>query len=228
MHDAAEAHDNDQALKLKYQVLFLEYANSTGKRANWPYRFLEVTDMEDANFFKTYRNIKALEQDIWGRFFDETLSTLNAEPIYAEYTVREKLLAFSFTLIEVLKPYKGYVADCCSGYFIQLLNRSFLKQFKQAFDNYSHTLLEEGKVNDEVAKRMLVSKQYDKVLWGQVLFVVHYWSHDSSEDDEQTDAAIEKSVNLTFDLLGRNAVDTAVDLTKFLIQKATKNEPTTP
>ena len=48
--------------------------------------------------------------------------------------------------------------------------------------------------------------------------MLKFWKDDSSADFEKTDAAVEKSVNLAFDLIGKGAVDSVVDFAKFLYQ----------
>lgn len=52
--------------------------------------------------------------------------------------------------------------------------------------------------------------------------MLNFWSNDITEDFRNTDAAIEKSTNLLFDLLNHNAGDAAVDFGKFLIQHGFK------
>jgi hypothetical protein len=56
------------------------------------------------------------------------------------------------------------------------------------------------------------------MFWIQIGFLLMFWKADNSRAFEQTDAAIEKSVNLAFDLIGKGAVDTAFDFAKFLFQ----------
>lgn len=50
------------------------------------------------------------------------------------------------------------------------------------------------------------------------MFVVDYWIKDTSSGFEQTDAAIEKAVNLSFELLSESTLDRALDFVKFLWQ----------
>ena len=57
-----------------------------------------------------------------------------------------------------------------------------------------------------------------EALWMQVGFVFRYWVEDRSPRFEKTDAAIEKSVNLAFDLMGKSALDSFLDFAKFLYQ----------
>ena len=49
-----------------------------------------------------------------------------------------------------------------------------------------------------------------------------FWKEDNSPGFEKTDAAIEKSVNLAFDLIGKGAVDSAIDFAKFMYQNKMK------
>jgi hypothetical protein len=58
-----------------------------------------------------------------------------------------------------------------------------------------------------------------------VLFWWFYVLKDDSKDFEKTDAAIEKSVQLSFELIGKGVLDVAIDFGKFLFQnrKMTSN-----
>jgi hypothetical protein len=50
-------------------------------------------------------------------------------------------------------------------------------------------------------------------------FVIGFWIKDNSQGFEKTDAAIEKAVNLSFDLLGKNIADSAFDFAKFVFAR---------
>jgi len=52
----------------------------------------------------------------------------------------------------------------------------------------------------------------------QLLFVIGFWIKDDSIAFEKTDAAIEKAVNLSFDLMGKGPLDAMLDFGKFLYQ----------
>jgi hypothetical protein len=69
-------------------------------------------------------------------------------------------------------------------------------------------------------KRPYISDKYDEALWIQFLFVVYFWIKDDSPGFEKTDAAIEKAVKLSSELMGEGPVDSFIDLAKFLYQNA--------
>jgi hypothetical protein len=71
----------------------------------------------------------------------------------------------------------------------------------------------------ELSDRKFLNRIYPEALWLNLLLVFGYWFRDQSAGFEDTDALIEKSVQLTMELFGRNTLDKAVDLGKFLIGK---------
>ena len=79
-------------------------------------------------------------------------------------------------------------------------------------------LLSEAIESDEVMARPYVSDHYKDVLWIQALYISRVWANDDSEDHQITDAAIEKSVNLIFELMRKGPVDLMVDFAKFAYQ----------
>jgi hypothetical protein len=94
----------------------------------------------------------------------------------------------------------------------------FLKTFKKTFIAFIESQLTEGKSSGDVAKRPYLDKGYPELFWLHVAFLFNFWVKDDSTGFEQTDAAIEKSVNLAFDLIGKGPVDSALDFLKFIYQ----------
>ncbi len=148
--------------------------------------------------------------------------------------MREKLLAFYYTWIEVLKNNRSYVAFRAQhmglgnagrpdrqrpGARMGRMNVGVLSRFKEGFIDFANELLMEGRETEEVVDRPFISRNYDEGLWQQVLFVLNFWVTDDSHNFERTDVAIEKAVNLSFDLFGRSALDSAVDFARFLYQR---------
>jgi hypothetical protein len=55
-------------------------------------------------------------------------------------------------------------------------------------------------------------------LWIQTLFILQFWANDDSKEFEKTDAAIEKAVNVAYDLMGKSPLDSMFDFAKFIFQ----------
>jgi len=96
---------------------------------------------------------------------------------------------------------------------------SEMKIFRERFKDFASEIILEGKETQEIANRPIISDRYDEALWLQVLFVFNYWLSDQTPGFEKTDAAIEKSVNLAFDLMGKSALDSFLDLLSFSIKQ---------
>ena len=92
------------------------------------------------------------------------------------------------------------------------------KEFKAKFKLFAEELINSGKESSEIASRPYLSEKYDEALWLQIAFIFRFWMEDKSPRFEKTDAAIEKSANLAFDLMGQSALDTFLDFAKFLYQ----------
>ena len=94
----------------------------------------------------------------------------------------------------------------------------FLKDFHKEFNDFLESVLLTGKSTGEVANRPIIDKGYPSLFWFHMRFLLNFWKDDNSPGFESTDAAIEKSVNVAFDLIGQGAVDTVFDFAKFLYQ----------
>jgi len=73
-----------------------------------------------------------------------------------------------------------------------------------------------------VAERPYLDQRYPQLFWLHMIVLLGFWKDDSSSDFEQTDAFVEKSVNLAFDLIGKGTLDNAIDFAKFLFQSKFK------
>jgi len=210
----------DQSAKIR--EAYIDYLLEHGREPATVYQFMKMLNMKERVFYDYYNSFSAIEKDIWKSYFDETMTRIQGESVYNEYSVREKLLAFYYTLIEVLKEHRSYVTysvDRMKKMGLRASNAGFLQDFKSSFLDYVNDLIAEGKETEEIVDRPLVSSRYDDGLWQQLLFVLRFWADDDSRGFERTDAAIEKAVNLSFDIMSRTALDAAVDFARFLYQK---------
>jgi hypothetical protein len=93
-----------------------------------------------------------------------------------------------------------------------------LMALREAFQSTVKPLLDVASVQGDIPDRKVVSKLNVEALGMNLAFVMHFWLKDDSTNFERTDACIEKSVQLTMDFVGRNAVDKLFDFGKFLMQ----------
>lgn len=183
------------------------------------YKFTKTLKIDEGDFYEHFTSFTALRSAFWVEIFDKTLEDLYSQEVYKTYSAREKLLAFSFTWIEELKKNRSYLLVLYDrNEPISKLPPPEVGEFKEKFKEFVKMILAEGEETEEIAKRTLITGRYDEGVWLQVWFIFRFWIKDTSTSFEKTDAAIEKSVHLAFDLMGKNALDSIVDFTKFLFQ----------
>jgi AcrR family transcriptional regulator len=183
------------------------------------FKFAKELKMKEEEFYTYYTSFEAIKSAIWVSIYDTTLETIESQEVFKEYSAREKFLSFLFTWIEELKKNRSYLLSLYSdkGQSFKSLPLD-TKEFKEKFKDFASDIILEGKETQEIATRPFITEKYDEALWIQVAFVFRYWLDDRSPRFEKTDAAIEKSVNLAFDLMGKSALDTFLDFAKFLYQ----------
>ena len=178
--------------------------------------FCESQNIEQDQFFTYFETLNDLERAAWTMFFEETIGVLHRDEGYDAFPVREKLLAYYYTHIEVLNQYRKYILQKRQSWLdSQPLG---MKDYRHQFCAYVDDLVQEGLLSGEVADRKFITDWYKEGFWIQLLFVIRFWSHDDSDQFELTDAAIEKAVNLSFELIAWGPLEAMVDFAKFVIQ----------
>ncbi|MEQ9169001.1 MAG: TetR family transcriptional regulator C-terminal domain-containing protein [Fulvivirga sp.] len=180
--------------------------------------FMEHLNEEEEEFYKYFSSFEAIDAELWKSFAERTIKAIKSDKAYNGYGAREKMLAFLFTLVEVLKKDRCYVKLTFKRPDKPELVPAWLRDFKKEFDAFSMEVIEEGIGSEEIVKRPILSERYHDGLWLQILFIISFWLKDTSKGFERTDAAIEKSANLSFELMGRGPLDLMLDFGKFLYQ----------
>lgn len=225
METSAKKSKNKAALvapETRILLAYMDHMLLNGKRPSSVFKFCLDLGIKEDEFYSYYGSFDGVERQIWKSFIDKTLLRLNADESYQTFSSREKVLAFYYTFFEELKGVRSYVLLQLENYKKLELTPGFLKEFRRSFEAYLDLVLSSGKDAGEVAKRPYLDDRYPQLFWLHLGFLLNFWKDDDSQAFEKTDAAIEKSVNLAFDLIGRGAVDSVIDFAKFLYQTKVK------
>ncbi|KAA2239327.1 TetR/AcrR family transcriptional regulator [Chitinophaga agrisoli] len=201
-----------QQLREAYKLYWLE----NGKPPVSVYAFCKIAGMPEPAFYDLYSSLEAVEKDIWLAIFEDTVNQLKADETYLKYSAREKLLTFYFMWVQKLKADRSYVLLQKEKFGFPVLHQAQLDNFRKAFHGYVEELVKEGYQTTEIKERKYISDQYVHGFWLQALFVLRYWIDDTSDQFEMTDAAIEKAVHLSFQLIGTTTFDSLLDFGKFM------------
>ncbi|MFC4873490.1 TetR/AcrR family transcriptional regulator [Negadavirga shengliensis] len=198
---------------------YVEHVLENGEEPVSVFKFAKGLKMKEEVFYEYFTSFEGIKNAVWEMIFDHTKADLESQEVYPSYTAREKLLGFFFTWVEELKKKRSYLLAVYGDKpVVPIPTSSEWKGFKEKFRDFVKEVILEGKETEEIADRPYISDKYDEALWLQLIFVFRFWIKDTSPGFEKTDAAIEKSVNLAFDLMGKSAVDSFVDFAKFLFQ----------
>lgn len=208
------ASDIDDKIKSAYK----DYILMHGHEPPSVFQFTKELKLSEDEFYKYFGSFDSVKKHIWKGYVSKTIDVLHKEKAYTDYTVREKLLSFYYTMMEVLKMDRSFVLVSLRDLKKTDLTPKFMHGFKSEFKEYIDDLVAEGLETEEIVKRPIITERYYDGLWLQLMFVINFWIKDDSANFEKTDAAIEKSVNLSFELMGKGPLDMMVDFAKFLYQ----------
>jgi hypothetical protein len=200
------------------QKAYIDYVLTEGQQPKSVYIFAKKNKMPEEEFYSYFGSFDAIEQHIWADLAKKTLTEIKAQEVWLQYSAREKALSFFYSFFELLKSSRSFAA-----YSIKKQPKSFttpiiFTELKSIFENFADEILKEGIESTELSDRKFFSKRYKDALWIQFGFVLHFWINDNSAGFEKTDEAIEKGVNVTFDLFQRSPIDTLFEYGKFLAQ----------
>lgn len=212
------------ATKESIQGTYIDTVLTSGERPKSVYSFAKDNGISEQEFYIFFGSFEAIEMSIWKELAATTLTEVSAQEIWPTYTSREKALAFYYSFFELAKSKRSFIS-----YSTKYMKRGFttprvLEGLKAEFEIFSFKILQDGIETGELADRKLFASRYKDALWIQFMFVLNFWINDSSAGFEKTDEAIEKGVNVTFDLFQRSAIDNLFDYAKFLFNNGTMKE----
>ena len=131
---------------------------------------------------------------------------------------KETLLSYKYTFFEVLLLNRSYILFALSGEKKVLAKMAQLSLIRMKFKSYTTELIDEG--NSEKPTYLQHStKIFSEAAWLQLVFLIKFWTEDSSSQFEKTDQAIEKSVQTAFDVFDNTPLSSLVDFGKFLLKE---------
>jgi len=195
---------------------YVAYVLQHGARPPSVQSFAESLGLSEADFYQSYASFEALEAEIFNGYLEETIAQLEADPDYLQYDVAGKLLSVYYTWLAVLNEQRSLVAFMDRKSSALLGAPPYQELAREEFIDLVQRIVKQGLETGELADRWFLSRYYQDLIWVNARFVLDYWLHDRSRSFERTDAAIEKSVRFTLDLIRPNAIDSGVDLLRFL------------
>ncbi|MDI1233598.1 MAG: TetR family transcriptional regulator C-terminal domain-containing protein [bacterium] len=212
---ATKTQKKTENINEKIISFYMDYVLTEQKQPASIYAFAKHLGITEAEFYKTYTSFKDIDIAIWKGVAENTINALMASEEFETYNSREKLLGFFYTLVEALNANRSYFIYSLKAQGAMHKN---LGEFKEQIENFAKPTIQQGLADKELEERKFISDRYYDAVWVNTLFILNFWTNDNSKGFEKTDAAIEKSVNLMLELMGKSALDSLLDMGKFLLQ----------
>ncbi|MEO2051109.1 MAG: TetR family transcriptional regulator C-terminal domain-containing protein, partial [Allomuricauda sp.] len=160
-----------------------------------------------------------IQQSIWSRFFESTLTLLKKNEQYESMTNEERMLTFFFTFFENLTLNRSYVLFALKEHKNSFEGLAQLKGLRKDFKDFATELIRES--NEEKNLKILKYNEplFSEGAWLQLLFLLKFWMEDGSPGFEKTDIAIEKSVTTIFQIFENTSLEKIIDFGKFLYKE---------
>ena len=201
---------------------YIKFYEDKGKFPEDAIEFSNYIGKEEGAFLGSFNPLNGLEAFVWEQYFETALQRCQEDPNFENYACREIYLSLLYNFIGVLNEAPKMNREMIS--FSKSLPSSpkQLKKVKTASKDFFKEMINAGMSSGEIADRALVQFQYNRWCWWGLLFTTFFWKNDDSENNEQTDIAVEKTAHLIFDLLNPNALDSSLQFFTFLFKQGIK------
>lgn len=209
-----EAETRDRAIDT-----LMQHWREHGRAPESVYAFCRGLGIDEREFFATFASLEAVESAFWRRMVERVAAAVEAGDEWIGFSARARLLSFLYAFFEAALAER-------SLFLVRLRPQrvigrpAFLRGFEEAFEGFADKVIAHGRFTGEIADRGPLLKGYPRVFYTHLRGCVDFYVRDESAGFERTDAFIEKTVALAFDLIGPQAVDSAADLLRFLAPRA--------
>jgi len=192
-----------------------QHLRENGQPPESVFRFCQTLGIEEKDFFHAFGSFEAVENAFWGRMLDRVVRAVQSGPEWPGFSARHQLLAFLYAFAEESLSVRSLMLQRFAKISV-VGTPVYLNGFEARFKEFASELIQHGLATQEIASRGIVSSFYPRAFYTHFRSVIDFHLRDTSKNYEKTDAFIEKTVALAFDLVRSQALDSAADLFRFL------------
>lgn len=185
-----------------------------GKDPSTVFKFCRSIEITEKSFYDHFPNFESIRCHFWAKMGQDVLDDISSDDVFCGYQPREQWLAFLFAYFEKLTEKRSFVIAIFPKRH-HLKSCSMLKALRDVYEPWVERWL--SMVEHQEKKITPPQKVQLESAWLMFLFLHHFWYQDESKSFERTDAAIEKCVNLYFQFLEPDLLNTAIDFAKFMM-----------
>ncbi len=197
---------------------YIEFELLNGRAPHSVFELTKKIKIEESVFYQSFGNLEQVQQLIPLNLLKKTLSIMDEDPQYRSFSAREKLLALYFTLFEQFQTQRSYLLLKYNDLRKAPQTMKDWKLFFEEMETRVDNILSDGKISDEIKDRPIIGNHFAKGFKLVFTYLFRVWMNDDSVEFANTDAAIEKTVNLSVDMFGTSPIDSMLDFGKFALK----------
>jgi len=206
---------SDDSPRSRILAAFAAHLREHGVRPRSVGSLARELDLPEREFYRTFASMDAVEGALWSDWIDRTAVEVASGEAWQGFGARERLLTFLFALTEDALDQRSLLLLRWQP--LKLVERPrWIVPLEHRYAAFLDPLIRLGMETGEIADRYLLNQAIPPLFTLHLRAVVAFHLNDESSGFERTDAFIEKSVRLAFDVLRPQAVDSAVDFARFL------------
>ncbi|MEM1157686.1 MAG: hypothetical protein AAF649_09185 [Verrucomicrobiota bacterium] len=204
-------------MELRYRIMneYVNHLRNHGKAPDSVIQLCNTLDINEKDFFSQFPSFPSVEKAFWADRLLEVIYSVTEGEEYQSFSAKQRFQTVIFAFLEKSLEYRSLMLIRFKGGPMKK-NRE-LERFEKEFKSFCKEVLKHGRQSGEVAERGRLDALVPEGLYVTFRSAIEYHLHDESEGFERTDAYVEKSTTLAFDLIRTQAVDSAFDLARFLI-----------
>lgn len=178
------------------------------------YRFCRHLEIEEKVFFEHFSSLEALEASIWEEWSAQARHAIETDADSDSAGAMQLHLTYLYTFIDILQSNRSFLLLRWPRNTGPVCPR--LRGLRRDFDLLASQILQKGRETNEIRCPRQLDSALSSALATHLIWVVEFYCDDDSDGFERTDAFIEKSVRLFFELAGGSAIASGIDLARFL------------
>lgn len=207
------------SLRQRIEAAYMHELKAEGRPPVSIFKLCQSLAISERDFFSEYSSLEAVENHWWQGMLEQVIVAVESGAEWEGFTARQRVLAFLFAFTTAALEHRSLL-------LLRLGHISPVKTVPQwaaleaRFEVFAKGVLLHGRQQGEIVSRGPISAVYPRALRLLLRSVVAFHLKDESTKFERTDAFIEKSVAVLFDLMGRQVLDSGFDLLRFLLPGA--------
>lgn len=177
--------------------------------------FCTYANLDPVEFKTAFGQLNGIRQQLLTDVFEDVWEKVEKAAEANDYSPREKCLALFFTLAEAFGAYREYLKTRYPLKEVGTLVEDW-RPFNRLFVSKTQHFQQNDRINwlrDKLPGKL--TDEFNSLLMGWN-YIFRVWLADESEEQSVTDAAIEKTVHLYFDLSENKQFEKLLDFGKFV------------